>query len=111
MQFQLTYFKYMMLLLKCCTHYASKFGKSAEVTGLETVSFHSNPKERDYQRTGNTYFGDTKESSSYCTIALTPHASKVMLKILQARQQQYMHWELPEFKLILEKAEEPEINC
>ena len=57
---------------------------SAVVTGLETVSFHSNPKERDYQRTGNTYFGNTKESSSYCTIALTPHASKVMLKILQA---------------------------
>ena len=53
---------------------------SAVVTGLETVSFHSNPKERDYQRTGNTYFGNTKESSSYCTIALISHTFKVMPK-------------------------------
>ena len=33
-----------------------------------------------------------------------------MLKILQARLQEYMNWELPEFKLDLEKAEEPEIK-
>ena len=44
------------------------------------------------------------------TIALTSHASKVMLKILQARLQQYMNQELPDVKLVLEKAEEPEIN-
>ena len=36
------------------------------------------------------------------------HASKVMLKILQARLQQYVNRELPEFKLVLEKAEEPD---
>ena len=42
-------------------------------------------------------------------IALISHASKVMLKILQARFQQYMNHELP-FKLVLEKAEEPEIK-
>ena len=38
--------------------------------------------------------GNTKECSSYCTIALISHASKVMLKILQARLQQYMNCEL-----------------
>ena len=36
--------------VECCTQYASKFGKSAVVTGLEKVSFHSNPKERQCQR-------------------------------------------------------------
>ena len=40
--------------------------------------------------------GNTKECSNYCTIALISHASKVMLKILQARLQQYMNRELPE---------------
>ena len=54
--------------------------------------------------------GNAKERSNYCTIALISHASKVMLKILQARLQQYMNRELPEFKLVLEKAEEPEIK-
>ena len=43
-------------------------------------------------------------------IALISHASKVMLKILQARLQQYVNRELPLFKLVLEKAEEPEIK-
>ena len=49
-----------------------------------------------------------KESSNYHTIALISHASKVMLKILQARLQQYVNRELPESKLDLEKAEESE---
>ena len=40
--------------------------------------------------------GNTKEGSNYCTIALISHASKVMLKILQARLQQYMNYELPD---------------
>ena len=44
------------------------------------------------------------------TVALILHASKVMLKILQARLQQYVNRELPEFKLVLEKAEEPDIK-
>ena len=39
---------------------------------------------------------DAKECSAYCTIALISHASKVMLKILQARLQQYMNHELPD---------------
>ena len=54
--------------------------------------------------------GNPKECSNYHTIALISHASKVMLKILQARLQQYMNCELPVFKLVLEKAEEPEIK-
>ena len=39
--------------------------------------------------------GNAKERSNYRTIALTSHTSKVMLKILQARLQQYMNWEFP----------------
>ena len=42
--------KIQMMLLKCCTQYASKFGNSAVTTGLEKISFHSNPKERQCQR-------------------------------------------------------------
>ena len=41
------------------------------------------------------YSGNAKEYSNYCTISLISHASKVMLKILQARFQQYMNRELP----------------
>ena len=40
--------------------------------------------------------GNAKECSNYCTIALISHASKVMLKILQARLQQYVNCELPD---------------
>ena len=54
--------------------------------------------------------GNAREHSNYCTIALISHTSKVMLKILQARLQQYVNRELPMFKLVLEKAEEPEIK-
>ena len=52
--------------------------------------------------------GNAKECSNYRTIALISHASKVMLKILQARLQQYVNFQM--FKLHLEKAEEPEIK-
>ena len=52
--------------------------------------------------------GNAKECSNYRTIALISHASKVILKILQARLQQYMNFQM--FKLVLEKAEEPEIK-
>uniref|UniRef100_A0A4W2D1N6 RNA-directed DNA polymerase n=1 Tax=Bos indicus x Bos taurus TaxID=30522 RepID=A0A4W2D1N6_BOBOX len=57
----------------------------AVATALEKVSFHSNNKK-----------GNAKECSNYHTIALTSHASKVMLKILQDRLQQYMNRELPD---------------
>ena len=46
--------------------------------------------------------GNAKECSNYCTIALISHTSKVMLKILQARLQQYVNWELQIYKLDLE---------
>ena len=58
---------------------------SAVATGLEKVSFNSNPKEKH-----------SKECSDYPTIALISHTSKVMLKILQARLQQYVNHELPD---------------
>ena len=58
---------------------------SAVATGLEKVSFIPVAKK-----------GNAKECSNYHTIALISHASKVMLKILQARLQQYMNRELPD---------------
>ena len=54
--------------------------------------------------------GNAKDCSNYHTIALISHASKVMLKIFQARLQQYVNCEFLMFKLVLEKAEEPEIK-
>ena len=54
--------------------------------------------------------GNAKEYSNSHTVALISHASKVMLKILQARLQQYMNHEVTVFKLDLEKAEDPEIK-
>ena len=51
-----------------------------------------------------------KNAQTTLTIALISHTSKVMLKILQARLQQYMNQELPDVKLDLEKAEQPEIK-
>ena len=54
--------------------------------------------------------GNTKECSNYRTVELTSHVSKMMLKILQARLQQYMNQELPDVQWVLGKAEEPEIK-
>ena len=73
--------------------------KSAVATGLEKVSFHSNPKE-----------GQSKECSNYHTIALISHASKVMLKVLQDKFQQYLNWKLPDVQAIFRKGREPEIK-
>ena len=53
---------------------------------------------------------NAKECSNCHTIALISHASKVMLKILQARLQPYLTMNFQMFKLVLEKAEEPEIK-
>ena len=61
----------------------ANLGNSAVATGLEKVTFHSNSKK-----------GNAKECLNYCTIALISHASKVTLKILQARLQQYVNREL-----------------
>ena len=54
--------------------------------------------------------GNAKEGSNYHTVALISHASKVTLKILQARLQQYVNHDFLMFKLVLEKAEESEIK-
>ena len=54
--------------------------------------------------------GNAKECANYRTTALISHASKVMLKILQARLQQYVNHEHPDVQADLEKAEEPEIK-
>ena len=54
--------------------------------------------------------GNAKECSNYHTIALILHTSKVMLKILQARLQQYVNRELPDVQAGFRKAEEPEIR-
>ena len=54
--------------------------------------------------------GNAKEGSYYRTIALISHTSKVMLKILQARLQQYVNCELPDVQAGFRKAEEPEIT-
>ena len=86
------------MLLKCYSQYASKFEKLSSATGLEKL-FILIPKK-----------GNAKECSNYRTIALISQASKVMLKILQAKFQQYMNCELQMSKLELEKAEEPEIK-
>ena len=72
---------------------------SAVATGLETVSFHSNPKERQCQRMLKLLHNHTLS-----------YASKVMLKILQVRLQQYVNHEIADVQAALEKAEEPEIN-
>ena len=64
---------------------SANFENSAVAIGLENISFHSNPKERQ-----------SKEWPNYHTIALISHTCKVMLKIIQARLQQYMNYELPD---------------
>ena len=72
---------------------------SAVATGLEKVSFHSNLKERQCQ-----------EYSNYHTIALISHASKAMLKYCKPGFSNMWIVNFQMFKLVLEKAEEPEIK-
>ena len=68
---------------------------SAVATGLEKVVFIPIPKK-----------GNAKECSNYHTIALISHASKIMLKILQARLQWYLNQELPDVQAGLIKGKE-----
>ena len=71
---------------------------SSVETGLEKISFHSNPKK-----------GNAKE----CSIALISHTSKVMLKILQVRLQQYVNHEFPDIQAGLRKGRgtRERLNC
>ena len=75
------------MLWKCCTQYASKFGKlsSGHRTGKVFIPI---PKK-----------GNAKECPNYCTIALISHTSKLMLKTLQARLQHYVNWEIPDVQV------------
>ena len=83
MEFLLSYFKSLkMTLWKCRTQYARN-GKLSSDHGTGKIHFIPIPKK-----------GNTKEWSNYHTIALISHTNKVMLKILQARLQQYMYYEL-----------------
>ena len=72
---------------------------SSVATGLEKVSFHSNLNQRK-----------AMPKNTQTTTQLHSSHMLVMFKILQARLQQYMNCELAMFKLVLEKAEEPEIK-
>ena len=81
---------------RCCCESAelnmpAHLENSARATGLEKVSFHSNPK------------GHAKEHSNDHTVALMSHTRKVMLKILQVRLQQLVHHELPNIQARIRK--------
>ena len=97
---QLSCFKsWKTMLGKCCTQYASKFGKlsSGHRTGKGQFSFQSQRKAMP-------------KNARHCTIALISHASTVMLKILQVRLHQYINRELPDVQAGFRKAEEPEME-
>ena len=68
---------------------------SAVTIGLEKVNFHPN----------------AKESSNYCTVALMSHASKIMLKILQTRLQQYVNQKLPDGSWVLKQQRNQKSYC
>ena len=91
MEFQLSYPKRW-----CCESVAlimpANLENSAVATWLEKVGFHSNPKERKCQKCSN-----------YCTVELISYTSKVMLKILQARLQNYVNCELPDVQAVFRK--------
>ena len=76
---------------------AKNLENSAVTTGLEKVSFIPIPKK-----------DNAKECSNYCTIVVISHSSKVMLKILQDRLQQYMNQELPDVQAGFSRGRGPE---
>ena len=101
------------MLWKCCTRYASKFGKlsSGHRTGKGQFSFQSQRKAmpKNAQTTAQLHSSHTPgglpsmgshrvghDWSDLAAVAAAAHASKVMLKILQARLQQYVNCELPD---------------
>ena len=79
-----------LMLWKCCTQYANKYGKLSNDhrPGKCMSVFIPIPKK-----------SNAKECSKYCTIALISHASKVILKILKAMLQQYMNQEFPNVQI------------
>ena len=96
MEFQLSYFKTRkMMLWKCCTQYASKFGKLSSDHRLEKVSFHFNPKERHCQR---MFTAQLHSSHTLVKKFSKPGFSNMWTENFQM------------FKLVLEKSEEPDIK-
>ena len=75
------------MLLKCCTQYASKFGKLSSDHRIGKGQSLFIPVSKK---------GSIKECSNYWTIVLISHACKAMLKILQVRLQQHISQELPD---------------
>ena len=113
MEFQLSYFKsWKMMLWKCCTQYASKFGKlsSGHRTGKGQFSFQSERKSmpKNAQTTAQLHSSHTRVRHDWSDLAAAAaaaaaHASKIMLKILQARLQQHVNRELPDVQSALRK--------
>ena len=87
------------MLWKCCTQYASKFGKLSTGQDWKRSVFIPVPKK-----------SHAKEFSNYHTIALS-HANKVMLRILQDRLQQYVNWELSDIQAGFTKQRNQKSNC
>ena len=87
------------MVWKCCTQYASNFGILSSGHRLEKVVFIPIPKK-----------GNAKDCSNYCTIVLISHVSKVILKILQVRLQQYVNCELQDVQAGFRKARGTEIK-
>ena len=87
------------MVLKCCTQLASIWKTQEWSQDWKRLVFIPIPKK-----------GNAKECSNYSTIVLISHASKEMLKIIQARLQQYMNCQLPDVQTRFKKAEKPEIK-
>ena len=87
------------MLWKCYTQYVSKFETQQCPQDWKKSVFIPIPKK-----------GNAKECSNYCTITLISHTSKVMLKILQARLQQYVNHELPDVQAGFRKGRGTEIK-
>ena len=83
------------MLLKCCSHMSANLENSAVATVLERSFFIPIPKK-----------SNAKECSSYHTFALISHASKVMLKILQARLHHYVNRKLGDVQTTFRKGRE-----
>ena len=92
------------MLWKCCTQYVSKFGKFSCDQRTGKFSFHPIPMK-----------GNAKQFLNYCTIALISYTNKLMLKILQARLQQYVNQELADvqagFSFQLERQRSQRSHC
>ena len=100
MESQLSYFKsWKMMLWKCYTQYASKYGKQQWPQDWKRSVFIPIPKK-----------GDAKECSNYRTVALISHASKECSKFSKPDFSNTWTVNFQMFKLVLEKAEEPEIK-